>query len=161
MSRPVTRAGALLRDLRAEALPPWLPGEPRNLAALRAADRAARALLDLLARRNGIDAWTWPTFRALFLEGLLAAAKPGARIEDRGGEFLMVAPRCPLLDEARLDPRACGFCRLLPEAALRIALPDEPVEVRYDGLLTSGDPACVLRIAHRPPPATACGEVPA
>lgn len=141
------RATALLRELRAEALPAWLPGEPRNVAALHGAERAARALLRMLARKHKVQRWDWPAFRAHFLEGLLASAR-GAVVEERGLELRITTAQCPLQREAARDPRACTFCQLLPEAAARLAVPGEVREVSYSALITEGRPSCVLRIVR-------------
>lgn len=148
------RATALLRELRAEALPPFVPGEPRNVAALHAAERAAAALLRMLARKHKVQRWDWVGFRTYFLEGMMASAKDGTVVED-DREVRLTCTSCPLLEEARRDPRACGFCQLLPYAAARLAVPDEVEEVRYDGLITQGAPACTLRMVRRPRPAPA------
>lgn len=142
------RARALLRELRHEALPPYVPGETPGVVALAAAERAARALLRMAARKHKLDHWDWPTFRAFFLEDVFGAAL-AADVEQRPGEVALVTRTCPLREEAARDPRACRWCQMVPEAAARLAVPDEVREVRHDALITAGAPACVTRVLLR------------
>lgn len=148
---PASPAAPFRRFVEGAALPPYVPGEPRGLAARMAAALVAPGLLRAVARSRGVTFWTWARFRREFLMGAYAAWRPGTEVQERGRELRVTSPTCPLLAAARLDPRACEFCRSALEAAARRAVPGEIEDMAWDRLIARGDDECAVRIRRRGP----------
>ncbi len=123
-------------------LPAFIPGEPWGLAALEVATEITPALMDALAELYGLDAWDRESFREHYLGGALAAWRGDLHVQDAGDEIHLGAVGCPLLVQARRDPRACHMCQLVHEAAARHAMPGTVEEVRFERLIARGDDTC-------------------
>lgn len=146
---PEAAAARVLDQVLRRPLPPYLPGEPRRLPALVEATLAAPQLLDALARIHGVRRWDWRSYKRAFVEGTLAAWRPGSIVTEKGPILRITSPVCPLAAAAGLDPRVCEQCRFALEATARLALPGQVERVGFDARITAGDPVCTMTLQRR------------
>ena len=147
-------AGFLVHaSLAGRRLPPFVPGEPRGLAALRVASHEAPAFLENLEDVYGVKEWTLDEYERVFLRGALEGWRPGSAVKEEPGRLRVVSGTCPLAAEADADPRVCQACRAFQEQVTRLALPGQVERVRHTSLITSGDGVCVTEIELKDAPA--------
>lgn len=149
-------AGFLVHaSLAGRRLPPFVPGEPRGLAALRVASYEAPGFLENLADVYGVKEWTLDEYERVFLRGALEGWRPGSVVKEEPGRLRIVASLCPLAAEAEADPRVCQTCRAFQEQVTRLALPGQVERVRHASLITRGEGACVTEVDLKEPTASA------
>ncbi|MGQ0536406.1 MAG: hypothetical protein ACT4PT_10065, partial [Methanobacteriota archaeon] len=146
-------ASVFRRNLRPEALPRFVPGEPAGLAAAETAAAIAPRILDGLAEIYGIREWDEATFLTFYVGRALPAWRGLLDVDIDDGRLRVAGPYCPLAPAARGDPRVCHMCRLVHEAAARIAAPGVFTEIRWDRLVPRGDVECAMVVRRKEVPA--------
>lgn len=133
-------------------LPAPVPGAPVRLVTVVQALRDAPALAAELQRIYGLERWDGAAFRRWFLEGALAAWRPGTTVGADASGMTVRSPVCPLLAQASADPRVCQLCQAVQEVLARSAMPGQLGEVRFRELATRGAPACTVRLEGKEAP---------
>jgi len=130
-------------------LPPYLPGEPRGLAAAIVAARIAPILVDAVRETHGIERWSRHAYEEVFLGEAMRAWRPDLEVA-HGRNVIVTASRlCPVASGAARDARVCDACQAVQREAARQALGTRAGDVRFPMLLARGDRACEMRVELR------------
>lgn len=139
---------ALLQSaLDGHLLPPYVPGEPSDMAAATGAAQLAPAVLRALRAEHGLDKWDADAFERVFLGRAMRAWHGALAIEHRPNTLVVRAATCPVREEAARDARVCQLCRALRTMAAQEAYGRRLHGVTFPQLITRGDAACEMHVA--------------